>query len=231
MVVLSAMIEGHNLKKAFGGKPVFEHADFVIPDGTTVGVYGPSGIGKSTLAKLLCGVMKPEEGEILLDGETLVSAALPYDRKRGLAIQMVYQQPYSSLDPSQKLLRGFRELIRYHHFAKTKTAEESLIETLLEEVGLDRGILNHLPRQISGGEAQRIAIARCLLFQPRLLILDEATSMLDVSTQANVIALVKRVMAKKRGSVLLISHDKALVDTLCNQIYVFDNHTLKEKET
>ena len=68
MVVLSAMIEGHNLKKAFGGKPVFEHADFVIPDGTTVGVYGPSGIGKSTLAKLLCGVMKPEEGEILLDG-------------------------------------------------------------------------------------------------------------------------------------------------------------------
>ena len=97
-------------------------------------------------------------------------------------------------------------------------------------MGLDPGILAHLPRQISGGEAQRIAIARCLLFQPRLLILDEATSMLDVSTQANVVALVRKVMAKSRGSVLLISHDKALVDTLCNQIYVFDNQTLKEKE-
>ena len=229
MVVLSAVIEGKNLKKAFGDKLIFEHAEFVIPDASIVGIYGPSGIGKSTLAKLLCGVMKPDEGEILFDGKTLVSAAKAYDRRRGLTIQMVYQQPYSSLDPSQKLLQGFRELIRYHRFADTREAEAGLIASLLEEVGLDPGILNHLPRQISGGEAQRIAIARCLLFQPRLLILDEATSMLDVSTQANVVALVRRVMAKNRGSVLLISHDKALVDTLCNQIYVFDNHTLKEK--
>ena len=231
MVVLSAVIEGKNLKKAFGDKLIFEHAELVIPDASIVGVYGPSGIGKSTLAKLLCGVMKPDEGEILFDGKTLVSAAKAYDRRRGLAIQMVYQQPYSSLDPSQKLLQGFREQIRYHRFADTREAEAGLIASLLEEVGLDPGILNHLPRQISGGEAQRIAIARCLLFQPRLLILDEATSMLDVSTQANVVALVRRVMAKNRGSVLLISHDKALVDTLCNQIYVFDNHTLKEKRT
>jgi len=231
MVVLSAVIEGKNLKKAFGDKLIFEHAEFVIPDASIVGIYGPSGIGKSTLAKLLCGVMKPDEGEILFDGKTLVSAAKAYDRRRGLAIQMVYQQPYSSLDPSQKLLQGFRELIRYHRFADTREAEAGLIASLLEEVGLDPGILNHLPRQISGGEAQRIAIARCLLFQPRLLILDEATSMLDVSTQANVVSLVRRVMAKNRGSVLLISHDKALVDTLCNQIYVFDNHTLKEKRT
>ena len=231
MVVLSAVIEGKNLKKAFGDKLIFEHSEFAIPDASIVGIYGPSGIGKSTLAKLLCGVMKPDEGEILFDGKTLVSAAKAYDRRRGLAIQMVYQQPYSSLDPSQKLLQGFREQIRYHRFADTREAEAGLIASLLEEVGLDPGILNHLPRQISGGEAQRIAIARCLLFQPRLLILDEATSMLDVSTQANVVSLVRRVMAKNRGSVLLISHDKALVDTLCNQIYVFDNHTLKEKRT
>ena len=126
---------------------------------------------------------------------------------------------------------GFRELIRYHGFAKTRAEEQALIEMLLEEVGLDTDILAHLPRQISGGEAQRIAIARCLLFRPRLLILDEATSMLDVSTQANVIALVRKVMAKNKGSVLLISHDKALVDTLCDQIYLFDNQTLKEKDT
>ena len=227
---MCVVIEGRDLKKAFGSKLIFEHASFLIPDGQIVGVYGPSGIGKSTLAKLLCGVMKPDAGEILLDGELLVAADRPYDRRMGLAIQMVYQQPYSSLDPSQKLLDGFRELIRYHGFAKTKAEEQALIETLLEEVGLDTDILAHLPRQISGGEAQRIAIARCLLFRPRLLILDEATSMLDVSTQANVIALVRKVMAKNKGSVLLISHDKALVDTLCDQIYLFDNQTLKEKE-
>jgi peptide/nickel transport system ATP-binding protein len=225
------VIEGRDLKKAFGSKLIFEHANFTVPDGQIVGVYGPSGIGKSTLAKLLCGVMRPDEGEILLDGELLVSADQPYDRRRGLAIQMVYQQPYSSLDPSQKLMDGFRELIRYHGFAKTRAEEQALIEMLLEEVGLDTDILAHLPRQISGGEAQRIAIARCLLFRPRLLILDEATSMLDVSTQANVIALVRKVMAKNKGSVLLISHDKALVDTLCDQIYLLDNQTLKEKDT
>ena len=228
---MSVVIEGRDLKKAFGSKLIFEHANFTVPDGQIVGVYGPSGIGKSTLAKLLCGVMRPDEGEILLDGELLVSADQPYDRRRGLAIQMVYQQPYSSLDPSQKLMDGFRELIRYHGFAKTRAEEQALIEMLLEEVGLDTDILAHLPRQISGGEAQRIAIARCLLFRPRLLILDEATSMLDVSTQANVIALVRKVMAKSKGSVLLISHDKALVDTLCDQIYLFDNQTLKEKDT
>jgi peptide/nickel transport system ATP-binding protein len=129
------VIEGRDLKKAFGSKLIFEHANFTVPDGQIVGVYGPSGIGKSTLAKLLCGVMRPDEGEILLDGELLVSADQPYDRRRGLAIQMVYQQPYSSLDPSQKLMDGFRELIRYHGFAKTRAEEQALIEMLLEEVG------------------------------------------------------------------------------------------------
>lgn len=225
------MIEGKNLKKTFGDKLVFEHADFTVPDDSIVGIYGPSGIGKSTVAKLLCGVLRPDEGEIFLDGELLFSAETPYDRKRGLGIQMVYQQPYSSLDYSQKLIDGFRELMRYHHFAKGREEEERILEELMREVGLDMGILRHLPRQISGGEAQRIAIARCLLFQPKLLILDEATSMLDVSTQANVVALVRRVMAKNKGSILLISHDRPLVDTLCDQLYVFDNHTLKEEIT
>ncbi|MBR3474882.1 MAG: ABC transporter ATP-binding protein [Oscillospiraceae bacterium] len=231
MVVFEPMITGHDLKKSFGGKLVLSGVSFVIPDGETVGLYGPSGIGKSTLAKLLCGVMRPDEGCISLDGELLVSSSLPYDRKRGLAIQMVYQQPYSSLDPSQKLIQGFRELIRYHHFAQDRSEEERLLQGLMQDVGLDMGILQHLPRQISGGEAQRVAIARCLLFHPKLLILDEATSMLDVSTQANVLALVRGLMAKSKGSILLISHDRALVDTLCNQIYVFDNKTLKETKT
>lgn len=203
------MIVGKNLKKSFGGKAVLSGADFVIPDRMTVGLYGPSGIGKSTLAKLLCGVLRPDEGSILLDGELLVSSARAYDRRKGLTIQMVYQQPYSSLDPSQKLIRGFRELIRYHRFAKSAAEEAELLNRLMAEVGLDMGILQHLPRQISGGEAQRVAIARCLLFHPRLLILDEATSMLDVSTQANVIALVRQAMEESGGSLLLISHDRA----------------------
>ncbi|MBO4915832.1 MAG: ATP-binding cassette domain-containing protein [Oscillospiraceae bacterium] len=226
------MIETRDLQKSFGGKLVLEKANVVIPDGEIVSIYGASGIGKSTFAKLLCGVLRPDAGEIVLDGVCIGAADRPYDRRRGIAIQMVYQQPYASLDPCQKLAAGFCELIRYHHLAPRGREEETLAP-ILSAVGLDSGILHHLPHQISGGEAQRIAIARCLLFKPRLLILDEATSMLDVSTQANVIALVRRAMTETNGSVLLISHDRALVDHVSNSTYVFEHNQLikKEKET
>lgn len=226
------MIETRGLKKSFGDKLILDNASVVVPDGKIVSIYGVSGIGKSTFAKLLCGVLRPDAGEVLLDGDRISAPDMPYDRRRGIAIQMVYQQPYASLDPCQKLAAGFRELIRYHHLAPRGREDETLAP-ILSSVGLDSGILHHLPHQISGGEAQRIAIARCLLFKPRLLIMDEATSMLDVSTQANVIALVRRAMAETNGSVLLISHDRALVDHVSSSTYVFEHNQLikKEKET
>lgn len=223
------MIQGINLKKSFGENLIFENADFYIPEGKIVGLYGRSGIGKSTMAKILCGVTSPDAGELYFKGELLFSASKPYNRKLGLGIQMVYQQPYAALDHSQKIIQGFYELIRYHRFAPSKLQASALIRSLMEQVGLDIDILNHLPHQISGGEAQRIAIARCLLFEPKLLILDEATSMLDVSTQANVIALVKKLVVQNSGSLLLISHDRELVEFLCDKIYVLENKKLKEK--
>ena len=145
-------------------------------------------------------------------------------------IQQVFQQPHAALDPTQKLSAGFFELIRYHKFASGREEEREMTEKALSSVGLEPRILNHLPHQISGGEAQRICIARCLLFNPRLLILDEATSMLDVSTQANVIGLVRRAMQSNNGSLLLISHDRALVEYLSDKIYSFVNHTLWEEK-
>ena len=200
-----------------------------VPGGRIVGVFGASGIGKSTLAKLLCGVLRPDSGTILLDGQTLVSDAAPYDRRRGLQIQMVYQQPHASLDPSQKLGAGLRELIAYHHLAANRREADSQIRSILSEVQLPQELQNHLPYQISGGEAQRAALARSLLLQPRLLILDEATSMLDVSTQAAVLSLVRRLMLERGGSVLFISHDRALTDYYCDTVYEFDGaHLLPE---
>jgi len=200
-----------------------------VPGGRIVGVFGASGIGKSTLAKLLCGVLRPDSGTILLDGQTLVSDAAPYDRRRGLQIQMVYQQPHASLDPSQKLGAGLRELIAYHHLAANRCEADSQIRSILSEVQLPQELQNHLPYQISGGEAQRAALARSLLLQPRLLILDEATSMLDVSTQAAVLSLVRRLMLERGGSVLFISHDRALTDYYCDIVYEFDGaHRLRE---
>ena len=200
-----------------------------IPNGSIIGVSGASGIGKSTLAKILCGVTAPDAGAVFLDGKLLVSPKEAYDRKRGLAIQMVYQQPYATLDPLQKIGAGLRELISYHRLTKNRQETEKLIADILAQMQLPSKILAHLPRQISGGEAQRVVLARCLLLRPKLLILDEATSMLDVSTQANLLALVKAQMVPGGGAVLFISHDRALTDFYCDTVYAFDeDHRLKE---
>ena len=223
------MLEIKNCCKSFENQTVLQDVSLTIPDGSIIGMSGASGIGKSTLAKILCGVMPPDAGEVSLDGKLLVSPKEAYDRKRGLAIQMVYQQPYATLDPLQKIGAGLRELISYHRLTKNRQETEKLIADILAQMQLPSKILAHLPRQISGGEAQRVALARCLLLSPKLLILDEATSMLDVSTQANLLALVKAQMVSGGGSVLFISHDRALTDFYCDTVYAFDeDHRLKE---
>ena len=223
------MLEIKTCCKAFGNQTVLLDVSLTIPDGSIIGVSGASGIGKSTLAKILCGVTAPDAGAVFLDGKLLVSPKEAYDRKCGLAIQMVYQQPYATLDPAQKIGAGLRELISYHRLTKNRQETEKLIADILAQMQLPSKILAHLPRQISGGEAQRVALARCLLLSPKLLILDEATSMLDVSTQANLLALVKAQMVPGGGAVLFISHDRALTDFYCDTVYAFDeDHRLKE---
>ena len=223
------MLEIKNCCKSFGNQTVLQDVSMTIPDGSIIGIFGASGIGKSTLAKILCGVTAPDAGKIFLDGQLLVSEKSNYDRRRGLSIQMVYQQPHATLDPSQKIGAGLRELISYHHLAENKKAAETLIADILVQMQLPTKILAHLPQQISGGEAQRVALVRALLLSPKLLILDEATSMLDVSTQANLLALVKAQMIPSGGSVLFISHDRALTDFYCDTVYAFDeDHRLKE---
>ena len=223
------LVTAEHLTKSYTERLILNDTDFSINEGDKIGLIGVNGTGKSTLAKVLCGICPPDGGRILLDGQCLVSQNTPYDRRLGIAIQMVYQQPYATLDPRQKIGSGFKELIRYHGFAP-KGKERALTEDVLVKVGLEPQILAHLPHQISGGEAQRVAIARCLLFRPKLLILDEATSMLDVSTQANVLGMVRRQMQEHHGSILLISHDEALVNLLCDQIYVFEKKHTNQKE-
>ena len=128
------MISIQNIEKSFSGNPVLQDVSFDIPNGKICGVFGKSGIGKSTLAKVLCGVCPPDAGAVMLDGQTLVSADHPYNRRLGIRIQMVYQQPYATLDPSQKIGAGFTELIRYHRF-RPKGEELSLTKEMLDKVG------------------------------------------------------------------------------------------------
>ena len=169
------MLEIKNCCKSFENQTVLQDVSLTIPGGSIIGVSGASGIGKSTLAKILCGVTAPDAGAVFLDGKLLVSPKEAYDRKRGLAIQMVYQQPYATLDPSQKIGAGLRELISYHRLTKNKQETEKLIADILAQMQLPSKILAHLPRQISGGEAQRVALARCLLLRPKLTSLDKGT--------------------------------------------------------
>ena len=222
------MIEGVELWKSFGKQTVLSDVTFEIPDGKIIGLSGKSGIGKTTLARILCGIIPPDRGNVRLNGVPLWGN-LAYKRAVGLKIQMVSQHPYASLDPKQKLISGFREMIRYHRFAAPGAETEALIESSVNGVGLSMDILRQFPHQISGGEAQRIVLARCLMFHPELLILDEATSMLDVSTQANIIGLVKRMQTAQGRSVLLISHDRELVEALCDHIYEIKDTKITEK--
>ena len=216
------MIEVRGICRSFGKQAVLSDVSFTIPEGLIIGLSGKSGIGKTTLARILCGIIPPDSGNVFRNGTALWENRA-YKRSEGLAIQLVSQHPSASLDPRQKIISGFRELIRCHHFAAPGEETEALIGAVIGSVGLQPDILRQLPHQISGGEAQRVSIARCLLFKPELLILDEATSMLDVSTQANIIGLVRRTQIEQGRSVLLISHDRELTEAICSRIYKIEN--------
>jgi len=223
---ITKMLEVKNVSKTINNKTILSDVSFRIEDAQIVGLLGQSGIGKSTLAKIITGLIKPDSGEILLEG----------------GAQMVYQQPYAVLDPSQKIRDGIKELIRYHKLFPPKDASiiadlsesrhenrvssiDRYINNIASNLELGGSVLNHLPSQISGGEAQRVALLKCLLLKPKLLILDEATSMLDVSTQANILAYVKKQQLMHGGSILMITHDHALASAYCDVLYEIDSDT------
>lgn len=222
------MIKIEHVSHSFDNKPILEDINLEICENEIIGIYGKSGIGKSTLVKILCGLIRQNEGDILFQDQLLSSPKSNYNRQLGLQIQMVYQQPFSVLDPCQKIYKGFEEFVIYHHLCKKKEIKKFIFQ-IADEVELPRDILNHLPCQISGGEAQRIAIGKCLLLKPKLLILDEATSMLDVSTQANVLGLIRKKVASYNGSILMISHDENLLNYYCQKIYEMKDKQIKGK--
>lgn len=221
------MICANNLSFSFKDKVIFDKASLTIKNDSIVTLYSSSGSGKSTFAKLLTGCYKLNGGTITLD-ETIIAKPNYYNRKLGLPIQMVYQNPSSSFDPAYKVRCSITELIRYHKICK-REEEKELINYYLNLLNLDESILNHRSFQLSGGEAQRIALLKALLLKPRLLILDEATSMLDVSVQANVISLAIKAIKEINGSILLITHDKELAAAISDEIYIIQGNKFRRK--
>lgn len=200
------ILEAKDLKKVFYKNSVpFEAVDgvsFHIGKGECLGLAGESGCGKSTIAKIITRLIMPEEGSVRLDGK----------------VQMVFQTPQDSFDPRRTLGDGIMEGMRNQGMGK-KQAKERACE-MLDLVELDRRFFYRYPHEASGGECQRAAIARALAVEPQLLICDEATSALDVTVQAQIAALLKRLQEENGMSLLLISHDLALVQYLCSRVLI-----------
>jgi oligopeptide/dipeptide ABC transporter ATP-binding protein len=192
--------------------------DLRIERGEALALVGESGSGKSTLARALTGLLKPDQGSILLDGK-----ALPASGRRSRTdqrkIQMVFQDPYSSLNPRLTVGGMLHELLRVHHVVPRAQIPAYTLE-LLGLVGLGEEAVHAYPRQFSGGQRQRVAIARALALRPELLVADEPVSALDVSVQATILNLLQDLRAQLGLTLLFISHNLAVVRHLCDRVAV-----------
>jgi ABC-type glutathione transport system ATPase component len=189
-----------------------------------VGLVGESGCGKSTLARVITGIQRPDEGEVRLDGETLPPRRTRSQRRQ---IQLVFQDPYSSLNPRRTIRSVLRELLAVHGLARGEAADRRCAE-LMALVGLPTTALERKPAAFSGGQRQRLAIARALAVDPSVIIADEPVSALDVSIQATILELFARLRAELGLGLLLISHNLAVVRQLCDQVAVMSDGRIVE---
>jgi oligopeptide/dipeptide ABC transporter ATP-binding protein len=196
-----------------------ESVDMSIPEGQTVGLVGESGCGKTTLARTILYLIEPTSGQVFFRGEDLGT----YNRKRLKAFRretaIVFQDPYSSLDPRMLIADVVGEPLAIHKVVFGEDRDTTVLE-LLERVGLKSEHLYRYPHEFSGGQRQRLAIARALAAEPRFILLDEATSALDVSVQAKILNMLTQLKADFQLTYLLISHDLNVVRHLSNEIAV-----------
>jgi len=218
------MLEVKNVTKTFvrpGSRTLerpLDSVSFTVGEGEIVGLTGKSGEGKSTIARLLCGTLKPDAGNAIFGGEPLFDEA-GYNRSIGLSIQLIPQQPFSALDPKQRLGDAVAEPMLCHKLVRSKQEAFDEVKRLFVDVMLGEELLNRMPSQVSGGQAQRVSIARILAVKPKLLIADEATSMLDMFSQAQIIGILRSLVKTKGISIILISHDPELVAAVCDRQY------------
>jgi peptide/nickel transport system ATP-binding protein len=221
------LLQVEALSKTFGGGGLFRkrhetravtRVSFAVAAGEFVGIVGESGSGKSTLGRLIMGLDRPTAGSILLDGRPLGHDSVEWRRRIG-SIQLVFQDPRSALNPRRTVLRLATQPMQASETYSRDSLRERA-EMLARDTGLPRDVLSRLPRQMSGGQRQRVNIARALCAMPRILIADEITSGLDVSVQAQILNLLLRLKRQYNITLLMISHDLAVVRYVCSRVIV-----------
>ena len=208
------------------GEPVFWAAKEVcveFPEGKTVGLLGPSGSGKSTVGQMIVGLIEASSGEIFYKGERL---SYPLKGELRKKIQILFQHPEVSFNPMLPLIRS---MVEPYKLMKKDSSEKAILADI-ERFGLHREHLYRTPLELSGGELQRAALARVLVLEPELIILDEPTSMLDVISQAQIVHFLQEYQKEHETAYLFITHNKVLAKTVCDEIYEIREGICTKKE-
>ena len=219
--------------KAGGGKQakVLDDISLDLEDGQSVGLVGESGSGKTTFIRCALGLMRPDEGSVTYDGVSIYGASRPDLLRFRREVQLVFQDPYASLNPRMTVEELVGEGLLVHRLEPSRAARRDRVVEQLQMVGLGADVLPRYPRAFSGGQRQRIAIARALVIRPRLLICDEPVSALDVSVQAQVINLLQDMQRQLKLGILFVAHDLAVVRHLCETVAVLDHGKIVEQGT
>lgn len=221
---MSPLLEVKNLKKYFetpkGTLHAVDDISFSIEKGRTLGVVGESGCGKSTTGRTILRLNEPTSGEILFEGKNIVDCSSKTMRQLRTEMQMVFQDPFASLNPRKTVSEIIGEPLRLHGIIKNKKEREKRVLELMETVGLAERLINTYPHELDGGRRQRIGIARALALNPKFIVCDEPVSALDVSIQAQILNLLKQLQKDLGLTYIFITHDLSVVNYFADDILV-----------
>jgi peptide/nickel transport system ATP-binding protein/oligopeptide transport system ATP-binding protein len=222
------LARGVMLRRNVGAVRAVDGIDFEVARGETFGIVGESGSGKSTAARLIARLLEPTAGVVRFEGREITAlrgASLKEVRRE---LQMVFQDPYSSLNPRKTIGSIVSEPLLIHRVQRDRTARRHAVQELLETVGLNPEHYNRYPHEFSGGQRQRVGIARALALGPKLLIADEPVSALDVSIQAQVLNLLRDLQRRLGLTMVFISHDLSVIRHMCDRIAVMHGGRIVE---